>query len=64
MNELDRAEIKDPQMMSYGLTTMHAWIKCMELVLKIAYHGKLESYTTRGVSERAERAERSREKNK
>lgn len=47
MNNLNRAEHRDPDNLSYGLTTMHAWIKCMQCILNISYYLKLKQPTIR-----------------
>ena len=52
MNNMDNTQFKNVNIndLKYGLTTMHAWIKAMELILHLGYYLKLKKPTIRNAT--------------
>lgn len=55
MNDLSALEKLQPKenLYEYGLSTLHAWIRCFECVLHIAYKLNVQKWQTRGDSDKA-----------
>ncbi|KAG6462459.1 hypothetical protein O3G_MSEX013270 [Manduca sexta] len=50
MNNLESHNLRDndEEMYQYGLSSLHAWIKCMECLLHIAYRLEVKKWSCRG----------------
>lgn len=50
MNNLEKIESKPDNMNAYeyGLSTLHAWIRCMELILHISYNLSFKKWENSG----------------
>ena len=64
MNDINNCDkTAEPDKLRYGLTTMHAWIKCMEHIMHVSDYLQWKKPTIRGAtqSERKAVVERKRE---
>lgn len=50
MNNLNNVQLRQPQehLYEYGLSTLHAWIRCFECIIHIAYRIPIQNWQIRG----------------